>query len=85
MHLPKGVITFRPLHEDDIPLLHDWLQRPHVIDSFLCDGGNLGQGLGTRMVTAFAKSRRMRPNPAFNADPPRRGFDPAAGPVNLYR
>ena len=23
-------LTFRPLLEDDLPLLHEWLQRPHV-------------------------------------------------------
>lgn len=116
-------ITFRPLREADLPLLHDWIQRPHVaewwgggdasedfedtkakylprlqeassvklyiallsgqpigftqsyvalgcgdgwwkdetdpgvrgIDQFLCDGGKLGQGLGTRLVTAFVR------------------------------
>ncbi len=23
-------VSFRPLREDDLPLLHEWLQRPHV-------------------------------------------------------
>jgi aminoglycoside 6'-N-acetyltransferase-1b len=114
-------VTFRAMHEEDIVLLHEWLQRPHVvawwggddaapsfdqtrakylprvlerqgvcpyiallsgrpigwaqsyvalgagdgwweeendpgvrgIDQFLCDAHTLGQGLGTRMVTAF--------------------------------
>ena len=116
-------ITFLPLAEGHIPLLHNWLQRPHVIewwggedaaptlaatyqkysprllhqsgvfcyiallgsrpigyaqsyvalgagdgwweeetdpgvrgiDQFLCDGRSLGQGLGTRMVSAFVR------------------------------
>ena len=25
-------ITFRPLHRDDLPLLHEWLNRPHVAE-----------------------------------------------------
>ena len=118
---PTESVTFRVMREDDIALLHDWLQRPHVaewwgrdhvapslsetrakylprvlerqavcpyialleerpigwtqsyvalgigggwweeetdpgvrgIDQFLCDARTLGQGLGTRMVTAF--------------------------------
>ena len=122
MH-PSDAVTFRSMHEDDIPLLYEWLRRPHVvewwggddaapslkqtrekylprildatgvrayialvdgrpigfaqsyvalglgggwwedetdpgvrgIDQFLCDGGSLGQGLGTRMVTAFVR------------------------------
>lgn len=116
-------ITFRPVCEADLPMLHDWIQRPHVaqwwgggdargnledttrkylprlqeassinayiallsgepmgfiqsyvalgcgdewwedetdpgvrgIDQFLCDGGKLGQGLGSRMVAAFVR------------------------------
>jgi aminoglycoside 6'-N-acetyltransferase Ib len=116
-------ITFRPLRETDLLLLHDWIHRPHVaewwdggdagesledtkskylprlhegssvkayialfldepigfiqsyvalgcgdgwwedetdpgvrgIDQFLCDGGKLGQGLGSRMVAAFVR------------------------------
>jgi RimJ/RimL family protein N-acetyltransferase len=26
----KGAIEFRPMTADDLPRLHDWLQRPHV-------------------------------------------------------
>lgn len=116
-------ITFRPLRAADIPILHDWLRRPHVaqwwgrgdaggnledttkkylprlqeassikahiallsgdpigfvqsyvalgcgdgwwedetdpgvrgIDQFLCDGGKLGKGMGSRMVAAFVR------------------------------
>ena len=116
-------VTFRAMREDDIPLFHEWLQQPHVvqwwgrdhaaptfdhtrakylprvhegqrvcpyiallkgcpigwsqsyvalaagdgwweeetdpgvrgIDQFLCDAHILGQGLGTRMVTAFVR------------------------------
>lgn len=116
-------ITFRPLRAADLPLLHDWIHRPHVvqwwgggdagesledtkkkylprlqegssvkgyiallsgepigfvqsyvalgsgdgwwedetdpgvrgIDQFLCDGGRLGQGIGSRMVAAFMR------------------------------
>jgi len=116
-------ITFRPLREADLPLLRDWIHRPHVaqwwggedahenledtkrkymprlqegssvnayiallsgkpigfiqsyaafgcgegwwenetdpsvrgIDQFLCDGGKLGQGIGTRMIAAFVR------------------------------
>ncbi len=110
------MITFRPLSHDDIPMIRDWLTRPHAaewwedgdkfeeeylpviaglvptfayialenaqpigfiqtyqavafhddgwwldehdpgvwgIDQFLADGSRLGQGLGTRMITAF--------------------------------
>ena len=122
-------IGFRPLRESDIPMLHEWMHRPHVmewwgdeagcgtveetrskyaprladdspvgpyiallsgepigfiqsyvavrcgngwwpdetdpgvrgIDQFLADGGRLGQGLGTRMVSAFVK--RLFENP----------------------
>jgi len=117
------IITFRPLCEADLPMLHDWIHRPHVaqwwgggdaggnledttkkylprlqeassinayiallsgdpigfvqsyvalscgdgwwedetdpgvrgIDQFLCDGGKLGQGMGSRMVAAFIR------------------------------
>ena len=116
-------ITFRPLCEADLPILHEWIHRPHVaqwwgrgdaggnledttkkylprlqeassikayiallagdpigfvqsyvalgcgdgwwedetdpgvrgIDQFLCDGGKLGQGMGSRMVAAFVR------------------------------
>src|SRR5438309_3828280 len=116
-------ITFRPLCEADLAMLHDWIHRPHVaqwwgggdaganlenttkkylprlqtvssiktyialssgdpigfvqsyvalgcgdgwwedetdqgvrgIDQFLCDGGKLGQGNGSRMVAAFVR------------------------------
>ena len=116
-------VRFRPMLETDVPLLHEWIQRPHVaewwggrgasahledtkrkylprlrdsssvkchlailhgepigfiqsyvalgcgdgwwqdetdpgvrgIDQFLGDGSKLGQGLGTRMVTAFVR------------------------------
>jgi len=129
MHPSAAIVTFRPMHEDDIPLLHGWLHRPHVmewwggddaapsiiktrekylprilepasvrayialsdsrpigfaqsyvalgvgggwwedetdpgvrgIDQFLCDGNRLGQGLGTRMVTAFVRMLFCQP------------------------
>ena len=32
MHPSETIVTFRPLHEADIPLLHDWLHRPHIIE-----------------------------------------------------
>lgn len=122
-------ITFRPLCEDDLPLLTNWLNRAHIlewwrgddappdiectkkkylprmdeassvkayiavladepigfiqsyvaldcgdgwweeetapgvrgIDQFLCDGGRLGQGLGTRMVNAFVERLLAEP------------------------
>ena len=122
-------ITFRPLQEADLPLLTDWLNRPHVlewwsggngaanaettrtkylsrmnegspvkayivvladepigfiqsyvaldagdgwweeecdpgvrgIDQFICDGGRLGQGLGTAMVNAFVRRLLAEP------------------------
>lgn len=106
--ITPGVFTFRPLLEADLPLLHEWIRRPHVaqwwgegewqpdtsvsayialldgeaigfvqsyvamdcgdgwweeetdpgvrgIDQFLCDGGTLGQGIGSRMVAAFVR------------------------------
>lgn len=30
--LPIGVIAFRPLALKDLPLLHEWLERPHVAE-----------------------------------------------------
>lgn len=32
MVVPSGPVTFRALREDDIPLLHEWLNRPHVVE-----------------------------------------------------
>jgi aminoglycoside 6'-N-acetyltransferase-1b len=32
MHSSEPALSFRPLHEDDILMLHDWLQRPHVTE-----------------------------------------------------
>ena len=123
MVCPDLNFAFRPLRAVDLPLLHEWIHRPHVaewwgggdagedledtkakylprlqdvslvkpyiallagepigfaqsyvalgrgdgwwedetdpgvrgIDQFLCDGGKLGQGLGSRMVTAFVR------------------------------
>ena len=123
-------ISFRPLREADLPLLNDWLNRPHVlqwwggaaaapgleatrrkylprideastvqaylallagqpigfvqscvamdcgdgwwehetapgvrgIDQFLCDGDKLGQGLGSRMVSAFVEMLMTDPH-----------------------
>jgi AacA4 family aminoglycoside N(6')-acetyltransferase len=136
-------IAFRPMLESDVPVLHEWIQRPHVaewwggvdaraniectrrkylprldpgssvkchfallggepigfiqsyvalgcgngwwesetdpgvrgIDQFLGDGGMLGQGLGTRMVTAFLQHLFKDPNVTrVQTDP-----DPANG------
>ena len=27
----NGVVTFRPMREADVPLLHEWIHRPHVV------------------------------------------------------
>ena len=32
MTLDTGAITFRPLTTDDLPMLHEWLARPHVAE-----------------------------------------------------
>jgi AacA4 family aminoglycoside N(6')-acetyltransferase len=36
-------ITFRPLREADLPLLHDWIHRPHVAQWW--GGGDAGENL----------------------------------------
>jgi AacA4 family aminoglycoside N(6')-acetyltransferase len=137
MQPSEAVITLHPLREDDIPLLREWLRRPHVIewwgghaapsiaetrekylprafdsakvrayiaqsdrrpigyaqsyvalnagegwwedeidpgvrgiDQFLCDGSSVGQGLGTRMVTAFVRMLFSQPGVTrIQADP----------------
>lgn len=28
----EAAVTFRPLTEADLPLLHDWLNRPHIVE-----------------------------------------------------
>ena len=28
--ITPGMFTFRPLREEDLPLLHEWIRRPHV-------------------------------------------------------
>lgn len=123
MAVSSEPVTFRVMREDDMPLFHEWLQRPHIvewwgrdhvapsfdatrakylprvlehqrvcpyiallnehpigwaqsyvavdvgdgwwedetdpgvrgIDQFLCDDRMLGQGVGTRMVSAFVR------------------------------
>ncbi|HCA6440331.1 TPA: GNAT family N-acetyltransferase, partial [Pseudomonas aeruginosa] len=27
-----GVVTLRPMTEDDIGMLHEWLNRPHIVE-----------------------------------------------------
>jgi RimJ/RimL family protein N-acetyltransferase len=129
MRSPSPDITFRRLRETDLPLLHEWIHRPHVakwwggdglpssfeetkskyspraaeqssvkpyiaslgvepigfiqsyvavecgdgwwqdetdpgvygIDQFLCDEGILGQGIGTRLVSAFVRELFSNP------------------------
>ena len=36
-------VTFRPLHESDLPLLHDWIRRPHVAEWW--SGGEANESL----------------------------------------
>lgn len=42
-NITPGVFTFRPLREEDLPLLHDWIQRPHVRQWW--GGGDAGGSL----------------------------------------
>jgi aminoglycoside 6'-N-acetyltransferase-1b/aminoglycoside 6'-N-acetyltransferase-2 len=35
-----GALTFKPLRETDIPLLHRWLNTPHVSEWWALDGNH---------------------------------------------
>jgi RimJ/RimL family protein N-acetyltransferase len=72
-----GMIDFRPLAPADLPMLLEWLRRPHVarwwqpeptlaqLEQNLADGERLGQGLGSRMVGAFVE--RLFQDPAVSS------------------
>lgn len=32
MSVSDGVITLRPMTEHDLPMLHEWLNRPHIVE-----------------------------------------------------
>ena len=32
MNTPNGLVTLRPMTEHDLPMLHDWLNRPHLVE-----------------------------------------------------
>ena len=60
-------ITFRPLREADLPLLHDWIHRPHVAQWL--GGGDAGENLeDTRGSTCrdCKRARRSRPTSLYS-------------------
>jgi RimJ/RimL family protein N-acetyltransferase len=40
MKMKTGIITFRPLRETDLPLIHKWLNAPHVSEWWSLDGNH---------------------------------------------
>jgi AacA4 family aminoglycoside N(6')-acetyltransferase len=39
-----GKVTFRPMHEQDLPMLQEWIGRPHVREWWAGDEADIGAG-----------------------------------------
>ena len=59
MNSPEHEVTFRPLCEADLPLLTDWLSRPHVIEWWA--GGDAAPTLEDAMAKYLPRMNPQSP------------------------